>query len=447
MFYDTPEKALGIFGSIVDFYSNGVALFPITVGIRDMNGNIAHVDDPALQKIGAQWRDWETNEQPPLIREIVRARKLGGEYLSLRRRREGSLRYQVLYPPQVDTSRTYHDEEGRPFHGVQYRASAPTPRPGMQVPGEYEWHLQEDMHRLWQRSVPFTGDATTDTRRLIRWLRRLDELDQKMFRSIDSRLMINKLLLLESNPDHRRGEPDVLVEQYLSAAELSRSETPSRAPWASVPFIGRTRNPASAKLIDLGGDINPADITAMKHVIEMIAQSTPIPAAALIEGNLSNRWSDWLLDRQVQKRAFQPEIEQVTIDGTQCHLRPTVRALQEMDPRAFPDIDVDDLRYVWRPLPPSLEGQPDLILRAWQLGLIDIDEATQLLGTTSPTPDTPGYEHWLVAARLAGPAASNEIVEQPADEQIPIGQDGDGTNLNAPTGEPEEASVKNWWPS
>ena len=108
-------------------------------------------------------------------------------------------------------------------------------------------------------------------------------------------------------------------------------------------------------------------------------------------------------------------------------LRPLVTELQN-EFGLLTEYDADDLRYIWRSQPPSLANQPDLILRAWQLGLLDVDEATSLLGTTAPDPSSPLYQHWLTAASLSAPM----------NNQDQLGFDDAGTQLNAPDGQPED---------
>jgi len=446
MFYDDPARALGLLGEIVDFYSNGVALYTLGVGIRDMGGQYVPTDDPGLEKVASEWRDADTGMQAPLIKEMERARLLQGEQVHLRRKVGNSMRYQVIHPPQIESQHRYVDENGDAWLPVRYRIATEMPRKGVTIPGEIEWHPEAEMARVWCKGVPYTGEATSSLKRILRWLHRLDELDRKMFRSIDSRLMINKMLLLETNEGQRsKTATDDFVDDYLKAAELSRRD--GQGSWASAPFVGRVNNPSSAQLLDLGGDITRMDIEAMRWLTEMIAQSVSIPAAALLEGNLSNRWSDWLLDRQVQKRAFQPEVNELTIEATRVYLHPTMRDLQDLG--LFREYTIEDLRIIGKPPPPSLEGQPDLVMKAWQLGLIDIDEAERLMGTQAPEVGTDGYEHWLIAAKLAGPAASAELQENTTDEVVEqIGTDGDGTQLNAPTGRPSEelaSAGSSWW--
>lgn len=433
-FYDDENRGIGILGQIVDFYANGVALFPISVGIRDMQEQYVHVDDPALQSVGAEWRDIDTDMQAPLIREITVARKLAGEYVMRQvTNSRGQGRFQVLHAPQLDAAQRYTDQFGRPVQGVRFRRDTQTPARGDQMPGEYEWVLEDDLRRVWQKAIPYTGEATSDLKRILRWLTRIDQLDEKAFRAIDSRLMINKILLLASRPEHERGDNDRFVDDFLNIAELSRHDAGDAA-WKSAPFIGRVNDPGDAQLLDLGGDVEQTDLAAMVHYVTMIAQSVSLPAAALVEGTLTNRYSDFLLDRQIQRRAFEPEIEKITIDGTSTFLRPLIAEMQESF-GLFTQYDVSDLRFIWRPVPPSLANQPDLILRAWSLGLIDLDEATALMGTSAPTPGTDGYSHWQIATGRAGGGAEAEELDEGSP---PLGTDDAGNQLTEPDGQPNE---------
>lgn len=455
-YYDDDTKAIGLLGQIVDFYADGVALFPISVGVRDMNGQYPHVDDSALQTVGEGWRDIDTDMQAPLIREIVVARLLAGEYVqrSVTNSR-GNGRFQILHPPQLDMAQRYTDELGNIIQGVRFREQTATPPRGQQEPGEYEWVMERDLERVWKKSVPYTGDATSSLKRIIRWLHRIDQLDERAFRAIDSRLMVNKMLLLQSRPESERGETDEFVENYLQVAELSRHDAGDAA-WKSAPFVGRVNDPAAAQMLDLGGNLEQVDLDAMVHYVMMVAQSVKLPAAALVEGTLTNRYSDFLLDRQIQRRAFEPQIEEITIDGTGTYLRPLIAEMQQ-EFGLFTEYDVEDLRFIWRPVPPSLANQPDLIIRAWSIGLIDLDEAQQLMGTTAPTPGTPGYEHWLVATgRISTSTESGaEFIEDAADG-TPLGTDDAGTQLTEPDGAPGDTNTmdptgadlsfdRGWW--
>ena len=456
-FYSDPDKAIGIFGAQVDLFANAVALYPIHASIRDMGGQFCRSTDTALNTVVAQWREADTGMQAPLLREMARARQLGGEHGHLKVRMDGRTRFRVVYPPQIDTESRFVDNtqagsDGQPAVrvGIRYRANTTRPPRNVDIPGEYEWVDEEDLKRCWDRDVPFTGEAYTHNKRILRWLRRIDQLDKKNFRAIDSRLMINKLLLLESDPNRSGGKEktvDKFTNDYLQATELSRHDTHGQS-WAVAPFIARVNSPSEVQLLDLGGDIMATDLEAIREYVRLIADSSNLPTQAILEGAAAgNRYSDFLLDRQVHKQAFQPEIEAITIDATRLYLRPIVAELQAQDlggdvQGPLDGVNLDEIRVGWSPMPPSLEGQPDLVFRAWSLGLIGKEEAEFSLGVEGiELPDQiESYEHWqLVAGRISAAEAGAPLL---------LGQDGNGDQLRTPTTpEPtvEDARTSGWY--
>jgi len=416
-YYDgNPEDVIGIVGTYVDLVSDQAALYPPRVKVRDMGAQWVTVDDPGLQALGSEWRDAETGFQSTLMKNFGVQKLVAGELVHQQVPQGDAFRFRVLSTEQVMADQQFTDENGRKQVLVKLREDAGSrPKIGENVDGFWEWMPHDMMQRAWARSGSFSHTASSPVKRGLRHARRMHQLEQKMFRSIDSRMMTNKVLAVETNPDIKKGEADATAEGYYAAAELSRHDDSSLI--GQVPLFMRLINPDKAKLIDLGGEVTAEDIAAYELQARLFAQAVKCPQHVLLEGSGASQrnLNNFMLDEALHGQAVRPLLQDILNDATRLYLQPMVKLFQD-NVGLFSGYRADDLRMGFDPMRSTLEdATPEVVMRAWQLGLLDWDEVQRLLGAKGwdlPVGVDP-YEHWLIARAPSmvsrGPATSQLI--------------------------------------
>lgn len=389
--YWSETHAIDVAIEFVDLRSNLGALYPAKAKHRDLGNTWVTVDDPALQTLVDQWRNPE-GSQAALIRDIIRERTIVGEYVHRTMTdNNGMPRFQCLSTDQVHDREQWVDGDGTERVLVQLRTSAgQRPRKGEDVEGRWAWVPKEDLVRRFNRGR-MSYDADSPLRHGLRYLDRIMDIEAKMFEAFDSYLMMSKILAVTSDPNLGKDDADPVAASYYGAAKLTREDRANMM--GKVPLFMRLQDPGAAQILDLGGEITSEDIESLRFFREQFASAMPAPKQALLEGagasqrNLNN----YMLDEGLHQECVQPAVTEAMDDGTETFLRPTLRRIQETT-GMLADYEVEDLAMGWDPIDADLRtAGPDVIMRAYQIGLTDYAETTALLGTRGwSSEDRPG---------------------------------------------------------
>jgi hypothetical protein len=402
------EQIVGIVGEYVDLVADLASLHLPKAKVLNERGAWVTSDDEGLQALVAGWVDADTGFQAPLQRDFVAQKLVSGELVQEQVQVGAAVRFRVLSAVQVHWDQQWTNGEGLKCVLVQLRKDAgQAPRKGVTVEGFWEWHPAGRMDRCWTRSGDWSHTASSPLKRGVPHARMIRALRKKMYRAIDSQLMVNKLILIAPNPDIKsKDDPDAFLDGYYAAADLSRRDNDSLV--AQVPFVGRVNDPDKAQLFDLGGEVTEADLAAIRHEEEQFAMAVKVPQYVLIEGSGSGtrNLNNWMLDAALQEQAVRPAVADCFRDVTAYYLRPTIVALQEKG--FFPGVDPERVAIGYDPITASIDdAEPEVIFRAYQLGLLPYHEAVGLLGAKGydflGNDEAAMYEHWLLTQRLATP--------------------------------------------
>lgn len=405
-YYYDPDKALDLAVEFIDLRSQLAGLYCARAKIRDIGNKWVTVEDENLQALADMWRDADTGEQFTLVVDSARELSLVGEgvHQEVIQVHEGELprfRYRILGTHQI------HERDRAILDGVEHvlvqlRTDAgPKPRNGAEVPGKWTWASADSTDRLWSRGS-MSHDALSPLAKGMRYLDRMAELEKEHFERTQSNRSLARILLLATNSELKKGDPDPVADGYWAAAEITRRNSDDLMARYPVPF--RVHDPGDAQILDLIQRVTKEDIEEYQHLREMFATAMPCPKQALLEGagasqrNLNN----WMLDSALHEQCIHPVLNDVFAGATTAFYRPMVRRMQANG--LLRGYDAEDLKIGWDPLAPSLaDASPETIYRGWQLGLIPEDEANELLGVRGwSEEDRPGvgpYEHWFIAAR------------------------------------------------
>ena len=414
----------GVLGYYLDTVALLASLCPLVPEVRTDDGDWVKSDDAVLHTLLSGYRS-SLNEQPELIAQQVRHREAIGEAWIIHSEDIG---WNIVTAPNVKIARSGDYVEWMDMLGTQRQ----TPR-----------------SRVWKSWVPdpySPWESYSPIRRALPDLRRLAAATRSQTRGAESRLLMNGLLAfpddgngsrpLAAGADAETAEQgiDQVIDDYIELAKLAFRD--DDAPSAAVPFpyIGQPAVP-----VELGRGIDGESIQVEEKALEAFARAVNFPAQLLTVGpGAANHWNEWVLQEVQHQMGLAPKLQPVCNDLTTFYLRPMVAGVKDRVGQW--DTDPSRIRVGYDMT--YLTSKPDKtanVLSAWTSGLIDRDEAADILGIERPLPVPEGmdpYEHWELATGKPG-APYAEVDNGKLTEAADVFADG-GDTSNLPVVEDPE---------
>lgn len=294
---------------------------------RQPDGEWVTVQDDGLTGLLSWYRnDWQTGREL-LQQHLYRVGVDGERYEVMAGRADGSAGFFVVPTPRVTW-------RGTDTAAVQLAPNAnERDQTLLIVPAE-------NIHRQWTPGKNWPLLAWSPMFGVMEDLERYWSLVRLVRRSADSRLTMNKILIMSEEAHDAVKLPQIMqggqmVEnpqsqldiQFQQAAAKSFADDDSLA--ALTPFMYRQADKLKAPtVLDLAPrGLDPNVIAAIADAGRAVAVGLPLPASIILAED-ANHWNEWLMQERAFQWAIAPPVERVCNDVTGSFLRPTLAALK-----------------------------------------------------------------------------------------------------------------------
>ncbi len=379
---------------------------------------------------------------------------------------ERGLVFDIAHPQQMRRS-----QRGDDWFAVATREDA--------RPGTVGWHDYplDRLRRHWIPDRKWPDQADPELSTVITEMRLYESTVLDLLRSSQSRMLMNGLLYIPTEPDSGSSTGDgqgAWVEQAAEMADAGDANPATPAGGSLQQLIAdfsafgarafrdhRGNDVASRmpypfphfgepKMIELGREMSGEALKALEEIVLAASRGLHIPTQFLVSGEASaNHWNDAELRRALHERAVYPELEPNNEFWTEMALRPLLAlsragglVIRDGDPMDYRlgcdtsvlDIKSDSLQTL------ALAHATGVASRSWLASKLGVPES-ELLELPSNVND---WERWLYSKASAARAGAHVFEDFP-DQLDPGGApggEGGSTVPGLPTGVEVDVEVQ-----
>ena len=338
----TYTKAVGEYGSVMDWFASGISRMHLTAAIiRPGQREPEIIDDdkdPAAQLIQRLVMNARNGETQFLYKWGRHLGTPGVGYFVGYQRPDGREVFDVKSTKQIRISTLpFKDERGevikRPdgtiMTGYDVRIA---PNEWLKLP------INQLVGRIFRPDDELDYETTSWSRGALTTLREIDLLNRQIVAQVLSRLAFNGFLLIPEeitfpvNPQFKDA-PDPFIAEIVAVA--SRGIKDPGSPASAIPIPLRIKSEFIEKIQHLmvATPLDPKIIDARQQAIERLANQLPAPPEAMEGKGDMNHWNAWKDSEDNVKMYFGPTMEILCGGITDVYMEPMLAAAGESNDR------------------------------------------------------------------------------------------------------------------